>query len=79
MDNSCLLQLLNNRRLTTIDISAILNYSYNTAHNRIKISDFSIREANTLAKYLKIPLTDFAEILDGNKDILKNYIIKNTP
>lgn len=76
MNNSCLLQFLNNRMITTIDVSAIINCSYQTALNRIKISDFSIREANTLAKYFNIPLEDFADILEGNKEILKKYIIK---
>ena len=75
-NNSCLLQLLNNRRLVTIDVSVIINCSYSKATNRISISDFSIKEANILSKYLNIPLQDFAEILEGNKEVLQKYIIK---
>lgn len=75
INNSCLLQLLNNRGIVTIDVSVILDCSYSSANNRIKISDFSIVEANTLSKYLNIPLSDFAEILDGNKEVLKKHLL----
>lgn len=59
-NNSCLLQLLNNYGITTINISDILDVSYNKARHRVIISDFSIRESNTLAKHFNIPLADFA-------------------
>lgn len=75
-NNSCLLQLLNNRRLIAINVAEILDCSYKKASYRIGISDFSITEANTLSKYLNIPLSDFAEILQGNKEILKKHLVK---
>lgn len=75
VDNSCLLQLLNNYGITTINISDIIDVTYGTARYRVELSDFSIREANALSKHLNIPLADFAEILDGNKEILKKYLL----
>lgn len=75
-NNTCLLQLLNNYGITTINISDIIDASYSKARHRVSISDFSIVEANKISKHLNIPLTDFAEILEGNKDILKKYLIK---
>ena len=76
MNNTCLLQLLNNYGITTMNLADIIDVAYSTARNRITISDFSIVEANKLSKHLNIPLADFAEILEGNKEILKKYLIK---
>lgn len=56
IDNKCLLQLLNNRRLTTMQVSDILDYTYKQADLRIKNSDFSIIEARKMATYLNMPL-----------------------
>ena len=74
-DNKCLLQLLNNRRLTTIQVADILDYTYAQATLRIKNSDFSIVEARIVAKHMNIPLEDFADILDGDKEVLKKYLL----
>lgn len=75
VDNSCLLRLLNNRGIVAIDVSVILDCSYGMASKRIKTSDFSIVEANILSKHLNIPLADFAEVLEGNKEVLKKHLL----
>lgn len=75
-DNKCLLQLLNNYGITTMQLGDIIDITYSTARNRIEVSDFWTREANVLSKHFNIPLQEFTEILDGNKETLKKYLIK---
>lgn len=74
-DNKCLLQLFNNYGITTMKLGDIIDVTYSTARNRIEISDFWTHEASLLSKHFNIPLTDFVEILDGNKEILKKYLL----
>lgn len=77
VDNKCLLQLLNNYGLTAMDIGAILNCSYAKARFRIETLDFRILEVYALSEYLKIPLDDFVQILNANKDILNRHLLIN--
>jgi hypothetical protein len=75
-NNKCLLQLLNNYGITAMMLGDIIDVTYSTARNRIEISDFWTHEANMLCKHFNIPLADFVEILEGNKEMLKKYLIK---
>lgn len=74
-NNTCLLQLLNNYGVTTINVSDIIDVTYSTARRRVEISNFWAREADMLSKHLNIPLSDFMEILEGNKEILKKHLL----